>query len=796
MIASLFAPERPAEGQGLPHAEGSGDSSARSHIFMMHSSSPRQLIARLGLAITCLTALVPPVGYALINFSQLEQRALEQAAVGARHVEAQLLPKRGVPDGLQQVAINVVNATSGNNAPVSASWVTDTNGFVLTFMGSQTAWPEVRAQSAIRSDGAPVGHFNAAISSRELFIGTASIAAAFLLLALAAHYCFTRLPLAALDRALRLVEKKQEALIAHQTQVETQNMRFEAALNNMSQALCMFDKDQRLIMCNERYAQMYGLTSEHVRVGTTLQQIVEARIKNGIYAEGDPDSYLRERIAPVQHASYKIQQLSDGRSVAISRSPMRDGGWVTTHEDITAQREKEDRIAYLAKHDMLTGLPNRVLFKERLEASFKHLKDGQQLAIMCFDLDRFKAVNDTLGHSVGDELLRSVAMRVRECLRERDVAARIGGDEFSIIQYGANQPEDAIAVASRLVGVLGEPYMLGDHHVSIGASVGISLAPNDGTEPELVLRNADLALYRAKQEGKGQFRLFEPAMDKKMRDRREIEIDLRRAFDQREFELYYQPFVRLSDDRICGFEALMRWFSPTRGPISPAEFIPIAEEMGLIEALGEWALREACQEAARWPSSIRVAVNISARQLMSPKLCSIVVSALEESGLSAERLELEVTESVLMKESSNAIEVLRQIRNLGVHISMDDFGTGYSSLSHLKQFPFDRIKLDRSFVHEIGESGDAAAIVRAVANLGQSLRMLTTAEGIETTDQLDRVRAEGYTEVQGYLISKPVPAQQARELALGEAAREMLAALRAGETDLGDGETEEFRIAS
>lgn len=756
---------------------------------MMYSSSPRQLIARLGLAITCLTALVPPIGYATINLHQLEQRALEQAAVGARHIEAQLLPKRGIPDGLQQVAVNVVHATSGNNAPVSASWVTDKDGVVLTFMGSHTLWPEVRAQSAIRSDGL-VGYFNAAISSRELFIGTASVATAFLLLALAAHYCFTRLPLAALDRALRLVEKKQEALIAHQTQVETQNMRFQAALNNMSQALCMFDKDQRLIMCNDRYAQMYNLTPEHVRVGTTLQQIVEARIKNGIFAEGDPESYLRERIAPVQQASYKIQQLSDGRSIAISRSPMRDGGWVTTHEDITAQREKEDRIAYLAKHDMLTGLPNRVLFKERLEASFKHLKDGHQLAIMCFDLDRFKAVNDSLGHSVGDELLKSVATRVRECLRERDVAARIGGDEFSIIQYGANQPEDAIAVASRLVDVLGEPYMLGDHHVSIGASVGISFAPNDGTEPELVLRNADLALYRAKQEGKGQFRLFEPAMDKKMRDRREIEIDLRRAFDQREFELYYQPFVRLSDDRICGFEALMRWFSPNRGAISPAEFIPIAEEMGLIEALGEWALREACREAARWPSTIRIAVNISARQLMSSKLCGIVVSALEESGLCADRLELEVTESVLMKESSNAIEALRQIRNLGVRISMDDFGTGYSSLSHLKQFPFDRIKLDRSFVSEIGESGDAAAIVRAVANLGQSLRMLTTAEGIETTDQLDRVRAEGYTEVQGYLISRPVPAQQARELALGEAAREMLAALRADEA------AEVLRIAS
>jgi diguanylate cyclase (GGDEF)-like protein len=385
--------------------------------------------------------------------------------------------------------------------------------------------------------------------------------------------------------------------------------------------------------------------------------------------------------------------------------------------------------------------------------------------VLCLDLDNFKAINDTLGHPVGDALLCAVSERLRDLAGGMDLVSRTGGDEFSIVQSGAEeQPAAAAALAAHIVEALGLPFEVGDHHVVIGASVGVAIAPDDGDSADQLLKNADMALYRAKEEGRARFHFFESEMDVKAQARRALELDLRAAVTVGEFEVFYQPFVNLAENRITGFEALVRWNHPTRGRVSPAEFIPLAEETGLIAAIGEWVLRQACTEAKSWPSDLRVAVNVSPVQFRNKTLLSTVVSALATSGLRANLLELEITETVLMTNNDATLALLHELRSLGVRISMDDFGTGYSSLSYLRSFPFDKIKIDQSFVRDLTERPDSIAIIRAVADLGQSFGMTTTAEGVETQEQLDKMRAEGCNEVQGYFYSKPVPASEIPQL--------------------------------
>jgi diguanylate cyclase (GGDEF)-like protein/PAS domain S-box-containing protein len=439
--------------------------------------------------------------------------------------------------------------------------------------------------------------------------------------------------------------------------------------------------------------------------------------------------------------------------------------------DVTERKQAEARIAYMAHHDALTGLPNRVMFNERLAADLaKVAADGERLAVHCLDLDHFKSVNDTLGHPVGDLLLRQVAERLSSCLRKSDMVARLGGDEFAVVQTPIIDPDEASKLAGRLIEVLSQPFALDGHDVVIGASIGIALAPDDGDGADALLRNADMALYRAKSEGRGTSHFFEPEMDRRLQARRTLEVDLRKAFASGEFELYYQPLVNVRSGQVCGFEALIRWHHPERGMISPAEFIPLAEEIGLIVPIGDWVLRQACRQAATWPGDIHVAVNLSPVQFRSRGVVRAVLTALGHSGLAPHRLELEITESVLLGETDANIATLHQLRGLGVKIAMDDFGTGYSSLSYLRSFPFDKIKIDRSFVHEMVERPDCIAIVRAVAGLGASLGIATTAEGVETVEQLDRIRAEGCTEVQGYLFSAPRPAGELAGLMPTEAA--------------------------
>ncbi len=544
--------------------------------------------------------------------------------------------------------------------------------------------------------------------------------------------------------------------------LEQQNFRLDAALKNMCQGLCMFDAEQRLVLANDRYAEMYGLTPEQVKPGTTFRQFLEHRIAMGTHVGGDPEAYISERLAAVRekNASTTVHTLPDGRVFSISRQPMQDGGWVATHQDITEQRRSEAKIAHMALHDALTNLPNRTLLSERLEHALARVKRGDMIAAHLLDLDLFKHVNDTLGHAVGDKLLQAVAGRLNALARETDTVARMGGDEFAIVQVALDQAADATTLAERVIKAISEPYEIDGHQVVVGTSVGIAVGPADGVDRDQLLRNADLALYRAKSEGRATFRFFEPGMDVRLKARRVMESDLRKALIAGEFELYYQPVISLAHEGITGLEALIRWRHPEKGMILPGEFIPLAEEIGLIVRIGEWVIRQACTTAATWPDHTTVAVNISPAQFRHPALAQVVLGALAASGLPARRLELEITETVLLEDSEATLATLFRLRELGVRIAMDDFGTGYSSLSYLQSFPFDRIKIDRSFVKDITVATGSLNIVRAIAAMAKGLGMAATAEGVETQEQMDTVRSEGCTEMQGFLFSRPRPADE------------------------------------
>jgi diguanylate cyclase (GGDEF)-like protein len=543
--------------------------------------------------------------------------------------------------------------------------------------------------------------------------------------------------------------------------VEKRTRELAAVINNMPQGLCMFDAKQNLVVSNSRYAAIYGLDPEQVTPGTPLRTLFEQRNAIGKTVITNRD-YLAELLAAESASQpwYRVNELADGRSIAISYQPMSDGGSVTSHEDITDRRSAEARIEYMAHHDVLTQLPNRVRFREDVDRALSRVGRGDSVAIFCLDIDHFKEVNDTLGHPIGDALLRAVSERIKASVRPTDSIARLGGDEFAIVQTPINQPTDCISLASRLIATVAEPYELDGHQVVVGVSVGIAIAPADGNDFDRLLKNADMALYRAKADGRGVYRFFEREMDERMQARRALELDLRKALVLGEFELFYQPLIGLQTNKVTGFEALLRWRHPQRGLVMPGEFIPLAEEIGLIRPLGAWVLKRACIEAAGWPDDILVAVNLSPAQFENGAVVLHVISALEESGLPANRLELEITEAVLLRDTDTTLSALKQLRELGTQIAMDDFGTGYSSLAYLRKFPFDKIKIDRSFIHDLQERPESIAIVRAVTGLGSALNIATTAEGVETIDQLNRLRSEGCTEVQGYLFSRPRPAHE------------------------------------
>jgi diguanylate cyclase (GGDEF)-like protein/PAS domain S-box-containing protein len=564
------------------------------------------------------------------------------------------------------------------------------------------------------------------------------------------------------QRMTSQLEQQHLLLKEHEARLQTQNLQLDAALNNMVQGLAMFDAEQRLILCNRRYVEIYGLTPAQVTRGTSLRQIIDCRIRNGLHSDKSPDEIVDAMLRRLADASFEqfYSELSDGRCIAITVQAMADGGTVTTHQDITDQRRSEAKITHMALHDALTGLPNRVLLNDRLEHALARGHRGEIVATHMLDLDHFKHVNDTFGHQTGDKLLQMVTERLRSLVRETDTVARMGGDEFAVVQVGLTTPGDATVLAHRIIEMLSAPYQIETNQVVIGTSVGIAIGLGDGMTPELTIRNADLALYRAKADGRGTYRFFEHEMNAEMQARHALETDLRRALLASEFELYYQPLVNLAKNEISGLEALIRWRHPDRGMVAPSTFIPLAEEIGLIVPIGAWAIREACATAARWPSHVKIAVNLSPVQFRSPDLLETISNALTTSGLQPERLELEITETILLHDSESTLDVLYQLRTLGVRIAMDDFGTGYSSLAYLQRFPFDKIKIDRSFIKDIAESMGSLNIVRAVAALAHGLGIVATAEGVETQEQLDMIRAEGCSEMQGFLFSRPLPAEE------------------------------------
>ncbi|MBR1131265.1 EAL domain-containing protein [Bradyrhizobium iriomotense] len=563
-----------------------------------------------------------------------------------------------------------------------------------------------------------------------------------------------------------------------QQELQGQTLRLDTAINHMVEGLCMFDAEKRLVVCNERYARLYQLPPELLRTGTSHTDIIRHRIAKGILkgdsSEGAAEQFISKLAAlPFDAVSSRIDEFADGRLICVTRQPMAGGGWVATHLDVTEQRRSEAKITHMAQHDALTDLPNRVLLRERMEHAIAVTRNGGlDLAVLMLDLDRFKEVNDTLGHPAGDALLRVVAARLRECVTETALIARLGGDEFAVIDYVTNPAVEAAALAENIRKALCEPFDLGDHRVTVGTSIGIAIAPRDGNDSDVILKSADLALYSAKSGGRGAFRFFEPQLDELMHARRNLEREMRAALAGRQFELHYQPFVRAATGETCGFEALLRWHHPQRGLVLPGEFIPLAEETGLIVPLGEWVLRTACAEAATWPAHVRIAINLSPAQFRSKELVPVIVGALASSGLAPHRLELEVTETVIMHDSEAVFAVLAQLRELGVRIALDDFGTGYSSLSFLQRFPFDKVKIDRSFVDELSSTrAEARHLARAVVRFAVSLGKTTTAEGVETEEQLDILREEGCVETQGYYFSRPMPASDvARMLRRDEAA--------------------------
>lgn len=563
------------------------------------------------------------------------------------------------------------------------------------------------------------------------------------------------------------VHEKNTILRTQEAQLREQNILFDAALSNMSHGLCMFDRDGRLIVSNLRVAELFDLETEALKPGMSEAKLLS--LQNAEILSSDALLPLEARDGlqmPVSGTqSTKMEKTRSGRIVLTTRQPLEEGGWVAISEDITERQEVRDRLAFLARHDILTGLPNRIEFREQMDRLLQQQRaEGGEFAILCLDLDEFKTVNDSLGHPIGDELLRHVADRLRLLCGEEHLVVRLGGDEFAILTRLHVTASSVERMAEAAIWELSQPFQISDHEIVIGVSIGIAVANGDGTAGDELFKQADLALYRAKEDGRNTHRFFQADMGAAVKERRELITDLRNAVGNGELELFFQPQYALADYQISGFEALIRWNHPRRGLVSPADFIPIAEDTGIILQLGEWVLNEACRIAADWPDHLRIAVNLSPRQLRGHAFGPVLINALTKFGLSPERLELEVTETVLLTDSDEVLDALHQAKSLGVKVSMDDFGTGYSSLSYLRRFPFDKIKIDQSFVRSMAYSDDSVAIVRAVIDLAKNLKMTTTAEGVETRELLDMLADIGCTEAQGYFLGRPMPVADARNL--------------------------------
>jgi diguanylate cyclase (GGDEF)-like protein len=548
-------------------------------------------------------------------------------------------------------------------------------------------------------------------------------------------------------------------------------------IENLSQGLLVYDSDDRLVMRNGHYLKLFPSLSAVVVPGATYEDVVRAELasRDSAAAEADANPEFARSLDRHQESHSMFErELGGDRWALVNEHRTSDGGTIVLYTDISELKRRDRELQHLAHHDVLTGLPNRELFHQRVGQALASARSaGSTVAIMCLDLDYFKNINDTLGHAAGDHLLRCVADRLRSCFRGNDTVARLGGDEFAVVLGNLSKPDVAATLAAQLIGVVGQPVDYNGQQITTGLSIGIALSSGEDTDGETILKNADLALYRAKADGRGMFRFFEAEMDARAQARRALEIALRQAVSRNELELYYQPQVDIYTDEIAAFEALVRWRHPERGMISPEDFIPLAEETGIIHRLGEWVLRRACIDATQWPDSVRISVNVSPAQFRNHDLTQMVADVLRDTTFPPHRLELEITESILLKDVEANLKTLHDLKQLGIRIAMDDFGTGYSSLGNLRSFPFDKIKIDRSFVSDLEQNADSAAIVHAILGLGHSLGIATCAEGVETKAQLTYLRREGCSEVQGYYFSKPKPlAETAAMLARGSAPTE------------------------
>lgn len=724
----------------------------------MASPRLRTIVNRIAVAVAVLIAIGIPAGNFYIDyFSKAETLAFKSRLSASR--VAQYIYTHNNFWQYQTLRLGeVIQLPEAGEEPIAQA-IYNKEGSLVLRQGDALRPPVIERRSPIVVSGETVGALSVTTSLWSVVIASLYVDLLSVALAIAAYFAMRWLPLRALDRAI-------DELRASERVLATQNERLDAALTNMVQGLCMYDAEGRLVISNARFAEIYRLPRDNVVAGMTTRDLMAAAAKYGNVMDANPEETLalRDAIARDQKGGTFVQRLADGRSISIAYRPRPDGGFVVTFEDITARLAAEERIRHLAKFDALTDLPNRVTFYERSTAILAHLRRGEQVAFLSLDLDHFKSVNDTLGHPVGDLMLKAVADRMRSCIRGEDFVARLGGDEFALVQVPSPQAPDLPALASRLIEAVGAPYEIEGHQIVIGLSIGIALAPADGSDPDMLMKSADLALYRAKADGGGTYRFFEAAMDARMRERRALELDLRKAVLKGEFEIEYQPIINVKTNAITSCEALVRWRHPQRGLVPPLDFIALAEETGLIVPIGEWVLNQACAAAIRWPEHIMVSVNLSPAQFKSRNIVQTVRQALAKSGLPPKRLELEITELVLLEETEGAFAILHQLRDLGIRIAMDDFGTGYSSLGYLRSFPFDKIKIDASFIRDLPHKEDSVAIVRAVVGLGSSLGITTTAEGVETKDQLASLTSEGCNEFQGFLYSHPKPVAELEKL--------------------------------
>ena len=725
---------------------------------MMPATPLRGLVNAIALGVAVVIAVGVPLGHLYVGYSNVAETLAFKSRLSAARVAQYIYTHNSLWQYQQLRLAEMIQLPEAGEQPISQK-IYDSDGRIVVDENPGLGAPVVERSSPIIVAGSTAGSVVVGASldgtiKQSLYVALLSVSfGAF------AYFAVRSLPLRALDRALEDLRASERALAA-------QNERLDLALTNMVQGLCMYDAEGKLVISNARFAEIYGLPKDKVLPGMTTRDLMDMLKQFGKVADAEPERTLafRDEIARARRSGVFTQRLTDGRSISISYSPKPGGGFVVTFEDITARLAAEDRVRHLAHYDALTDLPNRVTFYERLASILAHLRRNESVAILSLDLDHFKNVNDTLGHPIGDRMLTAVADRMRACVREEDLVARLGGDEFVVVQVPSGERPEVPALASRLIETVGAPYELDDHQLVIGLSIGIALAPSDGAQPDILLKNADLALYRAKADGGGTYRFFEIAMDARMQARRALEMELRKAVLNCQFELNYQPIIDVKTGAITSCEALIRWRHPERGMIPPMEFIPVAEETGMIVPIGEWVLAQACAEAMRWPKHIGVSVNLSPAQFKSRNLVQAVKNALKDSGLPAERLELEITELVLLQETEGSFAILHQLRDLGIKIAMDDFGTGYSSLGYLRSFPFNKIKIDQSFIRDLSSKEDSLAIVRAVVGLSSSLGITTTAEGVETKEQLARLTSEGCNEAQGYLFSKPRSASEVEKL--------------------------------